>query len=122
MTTEEHLQRIRARCTELLAIAEKRTPGRWRASKGAWTGMWSVSGVDTVCDLSYEDDHASIEYPNDGANATFIASCAGPAEAGWKATIAAINDIVVRKQFDGGAFPTCAVTSGILAAWPEELL
>lgn len=29
MTTTDHLQRIRSRCVELLAIDEKRTPGEW---------------------------------------------------------------------------------------------
>ena len=34
MTTTEHLQRIRDRCVELLAIAEKRTAG-WSVEHGA---------------------------------------------------------------------------------------
>lgn len=29
MTTTEHLNAIKARCHALLAIAEKRTPGKW---------------------------------------------------------------------------------------------
>lgn len=82
MNTQEKLQAIRARCVELLAIAEKRTPGEWEAEGNTvWrhdTERESSSICDTVSHAHWSD-------------AAFIASCAGPAEAGWRATIAAID-------------------------------
>jgi len=65
MTQKEHLNRIVARCRELLAVSE-------------------------------------------------IANCAGPDEAGWRATIAAIKLIQHNKWWH--------LSYGIIAAWPEELL
>jgi hypothetical protein len=51
----------------------------------------------------------------------FIASCAGPAEAGWRATIAAIDAVEsVRENDLTWQFEEMA--SVIIAAWPEELL
>ena len=35
MTQQEHLDRIVAKCRELLAVAEKRTPGRWFGGSNA---------------------------------------------------------------------------------------
>jgi len=113
MTQYEHLKRIRARCVELLALAEKRTQGEWEAEGCTVWSHDSERESSSICDtLSHAHD----------SDALFIASCAGPAEAGWKATIAAIDDIFARKHFDGGVFPSCTLTTAILAAWPEELL
>lgn len=80
----EHLKLIDAHLERLLAIAEKRTPGKWVA------GATIIgNGVDTtVCEMpSREKD--SLAWHD---NIHFIASCAGNAEAGWKATRAAIVD------------------------------
>lgn len=80
MTTQEKLQRIKSRCQELLAIAEKRTQGKWKARN------FSV--------LLEESEYLSVlnNWTFASEDASFIASCAGSAEAGWRATIAAIND------------------------------
>lgn len=88
MKTTEHLQRIRARCVELLASAEKRTHGR------------SI-------------EHGAIRDER--------------AEAGWRATIAAIDFIVRRIKWgwDGDRGLSAyadSMESSIIAAWPEELL
>ena len=77
MTTTEKLQKIKAECERLLALAEKRTPGKWFP-----TGR-------TAC--------------YNANDAEFIAACAGLAEAGWKATIAAIDDILPYLQDDYAA-------------------
>ena len=80
----EHLKRIDAHLERLLAIAEKRTPWRWVA------GATIIgNGVDTtVCEMpSCESDQLAWR-----DNIHFIASCAGNAEAGWRATRAAIAD------------------------------
>ena len=144
MSPEEHLNRIVAKCRELLAIAEKRTPGEWmrdrsgglkgdvRCKSGRWIAMTAFCGNSNAGGLIHQD-----------ANAAFIASCAGPAEAGWRATIAAIEG---RKNCpscggcgitdgwvpsysnpdnSGGhpeAAPCCTHLKDIIAAWPEELL
>ncbi|TXH48896.1 MAG: hypothetical protein E6Q97_23875 [Desulfurellales bacterium] len=98
----EHLKRIRAKCVELLEIAEKRTPGEWNDEDGL-----VFCADDCIADLV--DDRTS-------ANATFIAACAGRAEAGWKATAAAVDDIIRRGHEQS------QLASQYIAAWPEELL
>ena len=105
MKTTEHLQKIKAKCQELLATTHK---------------MYS---------------------PEQAANdIDFIASCAGNAEAGWRATIAAIDDwlglYVYTDGFADGApdasphdklcneIASMARRSlnHIITAWPEEML
>ena len=93
MTTTEHLQKIKAKCLALLAIAEKRTQGKW----GVMNCLWIAK---------------------DEQDAEFIAACAGPAEAGWKATVAAI-DFLLRTSSESN-FQAQAIS--IIAAWPSELL
>jgi len=103
MTTEEHLKRIRARCVELMVIAE--------AAK--------ITNVETMAHhVSINiGDWTPVKTPE---IAIFIASCAGPAEAGWKATIAAIDALLEyqREEIIIGD----ATFNAIIAAWPEELL
>jgi len=124
ITPEQHLSLIRARCVELLEIAEKRTSGEWRQD---------AYYVD-------RDGETFIKVPGNGHDATFIASCAGAAEAGWRSTIAAIDDWqslhdAVYGYADGApdASPhdklcneleaTCRINiNHILAAWPLTLL
>jgi hypothetical protein len=110
MTTTERLQRIRTKCVELLEIAEKRTPSAWFNDGD----LIDTSAGVISCDTGFSSEN----------NAAFIAACAGPAEAGWKATIAAISwletaHISVYKPEREEAE---RVTRDILAAWPEELL
>ena len=82
MTQQEHLNRIRARCVELLEIAEKITV-----------------------------QHAPY------------------AQAGWRATIAAIDDSVWQPAPEGCCHPdnpwgveNTALIQQIIASWPLELL
>lgn len=84
MNNIEKLQDIRAKCVELLEIAEKRTPGRWKQGDDNHESV-EIGGIVGCCYLLRWNNGQG---PNDAA---FIASCAGPAEAGWKATIAAID-------------------------------
>lgn len=63
----------------------------------------------------------STHMVQDAANATFIAACAGAAEAGWRATIAAIeqyNRFCCLFDFD----TIQPLADAILAAYPLELL
>lgn len=114
MNTQDHLQRIKAKCQELLAIAEKRTPGEWKScngQKGTIIRRKSANVIGEPQDVA----RAWNCWRKDG-NAAFIASCAGSAEAGWRVTIAAIDDA---KNYP--AVNQCLVRK-IIAAWPEELL
>lgn len=132
----DHMRRIDAHLASLLENAKKRTPGRW------------VHFVDQgqVGDVSTED-HDSIAMTQErievarmadigghwrsrmneirNYNATFIASCAGNAEAGWESTRETIAWILFEESAE-----VCAISgqmletlaAPILAQWPEELL
>jgi len=121
MTTEEHLKRIRARCVELLALAEKRTQGEWEAfQRNEEIGT-------NYCRITFTDRNSDSLHGYCGENnATYIAACAGAAEAGWRSTIAAIETLLAIQLSDRLMNTrTSHVQSGIdaiLAAWPEELL
>ena len=106
MNDTERLQAIRAKCAQLLEIASKRTPGEWEAEG---TTVWwhdpereSSSICDTVSRADFSD-------------AAFIAACAGPAEAGWRATIAAID---FAESMPGHIWRE-SLEALILAAWKD---
>jgi hypothetical protein len=111
MTPEQldHLRAIDAHLNALLDLAAKRTPGEW------------VAGTETVWAKDEEDERICNDCG--GWDPDFIAACAGNAEAGWRATKAAIEDwLIVYNNFnEGRALATCALEN-ILAAWPRELL
>lgn len=119
MNITEHLQRIKAKCKELLVTAEERTPGKWMA-KGYGFNVGFCHGFQDDCDGT----------ENGKEDAAFIASCAGNAEAGWLSTKAAIDTIHImqRNRGDQGLVTetldavTEALTTQILAAWPLELI
>lgn len=106
MNTTEKLNKIRAKCVELLAIAEKRTSEKWETD------------IQAKCPSVFTESGEFIALyckPNDS---TYIASCAGAAEAGWKATIAAIDSLI--KERDSRAPFSEDAGNGlslILAAW-----
>lgn len=125
MNKEERLKAIRAKCVELLAIAEKRTPGDWQWVGHSWSddsvycGDQRIVGA-SIRDEATESNQHKLESEMDG-NTTFIAACAGTAEAGWRATIAAI-DAIERIQNNPGATTSIESTCGmsielILSAW-----
>ena len=124
MTTEQHLEKIVEKCRELLAIAEKRTPGKWENSEVnalIYKNEWVIGSM-----ASYEFVDADLPIIPENetfANARYIAACAARAEAGWRATIAAIE--ALRPMFGKGhEFQQEAreAVYSILAAWPEEPL
>jgi hypothetical protein len=83
MTQNEHLERIKSRCLANLALAEKRTLG---------IAMFSTVNPNTAQPhyyVRFGAAHVADVIGKD--NAAYIAACAGNAEAGWKATIAAIE-------------------------------
>lgn len=143
MTTSEHLQKIKAKCQELLAIAERRTAGRWVTPTDENWDVWEQEGDDVGahCLASCGPKrNFSRGMTSSMANAAYIAACAGPAEAGWRATIAAIDDwlglYVYTDGFADGApdasphdkirkeiasMARCSLNH-IITAWPDEML
>jgi hypothetical protein len=130
MTTIEHLQRIKSRCQELLTTAETRTPGGWAFDpENIGGGSWPYYGLINAESGESVPVHVLVERPG---NATFIASCAGPAEAGWRATIAAVDCALVILEFYEGShlndvqkreLDTANDSAlAIIVAWPEEVL
>ena len=134
MTNQKRLQSIRARCVELLAIAEKRSRGEW-----GWQ-IYDVGASEQEARVFLPSSDSSRQWQrttlatterHNVQDATFIASCAGNAEAGWRATIAAIDGLTCVIQgiqgrgvhFAGGAKNDAQkAIESIIAAWPEELL
>lgn len=123
MTIEQrqHLQRIVARIDKLLAVAEKRTPGAW-----AYRPFGNYEEFEIEPPLFFAEPAESGELSE--GDAAFIAQCAGNAEAGWRATKAAIEtaldcqswDESIRQRYIRQDAET--VIESILAAWPPELL
>jgi len=103
----DHLRRIDAHLASLLAIAEKRTPGEWVEGNRA---VWH--------DCNNESQNEVCEFVSP-QNAAFIASCAGNAEAGWKATRAVIKsyyDSSICREWQG--YMQSAIEP-ILSAFPN---
>lgn len=131
MTRQKHLEAIIAKCRESLAIAEQRTQGKWIHDKSRETiGDVTTEDLDNIAQTQER-----IDVQNNGGrvanniqrdlNAAYIAACAGPAEAGWRATIAAIEGLqecyanASREEDCSRAYDAL---NQIIAAWPEELL
>jgi hypothetical protein len=122
MNTQEHLNRIKAKCQELLAIAEKRTVGKWHIFEGDHKYPGIEADEVSIVIYGLKNDGAGVRT---GLNdATFIASCAGAAEAGWRATVAAIDLLEDAADIGTGHYTPLAVEAAqkIIAAWPQELL
>ncbi len=128
----EHLKLIDAHLERLLAIASKRTPGEWLpdSEEGLVTFVSHESelGFD-ITPIAEVSLWANIDEPDESytkgqqeavANAAFIASAAGNAEAGWRTTRAAIAIILSLSSHDEEA--TKELIESILAAFPLESL
>jgi hypothetical protein len=138
MNTQEHLNRIKAKCQELLAIAEKRTAGEWRILDADDECPGIEAGKTSIVIWGGEDDEAGVR--TGVKDAAFIASCAGAAEAGWKSTIAtidALQDLANQCDYFSDGSPDASprdkfanelegmidyAINQIIAAWPQELL
>jgi hypothetical protein len=122
MNREEHLQRIVAKCRELLAIAEK--PLLARVQKCGCIVCKCDSEISCYgCGAKDCGNHALGQIPEP----VYKPHCAGPAEAGWGATIAAIEGLNEMRCHYGpiNIMLTALLDeqeSNIIAAWPEELL
>lgn len=97
MNIIEKLNKIKAECERLLALAEKRTPGKW-FSRNAGVRVVKESEfklADVLIDRSMTPAMSrGLSGTSGFDDAEFIAACAGPAESGWRATIAAIDGIL----------------------------
>jgi hypothetical protein len=122
MTTTEHLQKIKLECERLLTISEKRTQGKWISSHDPFKQRWQIDAWLSP----FGGANIGRCGPNGAYEASYIAACAGAAEAGWRSTIASINRLTLTL----GALPLghyampplIAMRDEILAAWPTELL
>ena len=121
MNTTEHLEKIKAKCQQLLATAEKRTPGKW--IHDACAVISRCSEHDGEARKHIDGGFYRIEVDGAPSACTYIASCAGPAEAGWRATIAVIhNALCAGHEFWELPPARQSDLKLIIAAWPEELL
>jgi hypothetical protein len=123
----EHLKRIDAHLERLLDIASKRTPGEWdveNISPARHDVVKESGGKITSIFRAHDGCH---EYREAALpDATFIAACAGNAEAGWRATRVAIACLLVICDPASGADFTNyggeTFLPQILAAFPLETL
>lgn len=118
----DHLQRIDAHLAKLLDIAAKRTPGEWGSQ------IYDVGQAESEarCFLPSKDPTRAWQRTtlvtterHNTEDAAFIASCAGNAEAGWKATRAAIAAMAEYSILDENLG---TMVKTILAAFPLESL
>ena len=130
MNTTEHLELILTYCRRCLAIAEERTPGEWiHFTDQGQVGDVSTRDGDAIAMTQERSEIAQmggnwrvemIRVRN--ANAKFIATCAGVAEAGWQATIGIIEHLMkMHKSTPLEDYAPWSVNA-ILAAYPLELI
>jgi hypothetical protein len=105
MTPDEHDNLIIAKCHSLLALAAKRSGERWHKRHESILGNneFGFIAKEEIATKPRRDMFWT-------ENSTYIAACAGPAEAGWRATIAGLTGGDDQLRFF------------IRAAWPAELL
>jgi len=121
-TQLDHLKLIDAHLERLIGIASKRTPGEWELTYEGGNGGASFPRIIDPGDCAASAAEVSIE------DAFFIAACAGNAEAGWRATRAAIAtaldceswDCMIKEMYIRQDAE--AILESILAAFPLETL
>ena len=108
MNNETRLNEILAICERNLALAERRTQEQWETDvKAKHPAIFTEEGDFIALDLDQHD-------------ASFIAACAGSAEAGWRSTIAAINGLRgIVTEFHGPSSAQHAkeILQSIIKAW-----
>jgi len=118
MSTTEKLNAIRARCVELLALAEKRTRGKWQADPEE--GVYNASVRCGISEPWTGDCVASVLKETDAA---YIAACAGAAEAGCRNTADEIEALlrILQGGFDA-MLNNYAISraASIIADWEDE--
>lgn len=115
----EHLKLIDAHLERLLAIADKRTPGEWvYTALEKSDSLRLFSATHYLGSVGNSDDEPAQNHQN----ATFISQCAGNAEAGWRATRAAIDTILSIERWVLPKSNAGDMAESILAAFPIESL
>lgn len=107
-----HLRAIDSHLTALLDLAAKRTPGEWA---GEYELVAQIIPNKTEFGVLICEGKS---YPD----MDFIAACAGRAEAGWRATKAAIAYLPEQTTQWGELSLEKQLIESILSAWPLELL
>lgn len=115
----DKLRRIDAHLANLLSTAEKRTPGEWKAESSR------AYCTDETVTHNVVGPPSDFMYLQELPDAAFIAACAGNAEAGWRATRAAIaaalnceswdamiKEVYIRQDAE-------AILESIIAAFPN---
>lgn len=86
MDTTDKLNRIKAKCQEIITLGEKRTQGKWLDRQDGREALGNVTNrIQSYAGELVSYGHLSTH------DAAFIAACAGPAEAMARSTIAAIE-------------------------------
>lgn len=98
------LEAIKAECERLLKLAELRTPGKWIEDACCCYAEHQLN-----FDGKAESRPIVEAYPH---NISFIAACAGPAEAGWRITIDRINELL--------PFVELCIERGISGEWIDK--
>lgn len=112
MNPQDHLQKIKSKCEQLLAIAEKPLLAR-NQKCGCVVCICDSDTHCFGCGAKNCGNHALGQIPEP----VYQPHCTGPAEAGWRATIAAIDWLQTPGIWTDGV-----LRKSIIAAWPEELL
>ena len=122
MKQEQKIERIRAKCQEILELGKLRTQGKWS------------TGTLTEYHMVYDSKYARHIARLNGLglaeeNANFIASCAGTAEAMARSTLVALDAIQqIRIHYSDERLNVLLHTlldeqeDNILESWPDELL
>lgn len=124
MDKQEHLNKIVAKCRELLTIADKRTPGKWTRQSKLGTSILCENSQNNgrmICDLPDSSPRRNQFSPN----VDFISECAGAAEAGWLVTVAVIESLETVAVWHPSGAPKneeAVAIDAIINAWPEEIL
>jgi hypothetical protein len=121
-----HLHLIEAHLDKLLAIASQRTTGKWRKEASR---AYCADDEFTYNVVGPPSDYMYLQEEGD---ASFIAACAGNAEAGWVATKGMImlcrsydelsKTITTPLTLEATNIACDSLLETILIAWPLELL
>ena len=111
MTTTDKLNAIASRIRELLAIAERRTPGRWGVEQTPttnWVGPMRRNNDGKISIIICHTDRYGLlpkSLERNDADAAFIASCAGNFEAALRCALDQCEEFLVQRAeyiFIGG--------------------
>ena len=124
MKQEQKIEKIRAKCQEILELGKQRTQGKWIYPSPLATHIIceaSRNHGNMICDCADSTPDSSQHTPD----ASFIASCAGTAEAMARSTLVALDALqYIGDRCNGSDYSPMANVdlTRILESWPDELL